>query len=50
MKTEKGKKAKDYCKNLLHDCKTWSGPCTSADELCMAIREHLQKRSIHCQN
>ena len=26
MKITKNKKAKDYCKKLLQNCKTWSGP------------------------
>ena len=44
MKIETGKKTKYYCKKLLQVCKTWSGTCTSAEELCVAIREHSEKK------
>ena len=46
MKIEKGKKAKDYSKKLLQDCQTWSGTCTSAEELHVAIREHSEKEAF----
>ena len=46
MKIAKGKKAKDYCKKLLQDCKTWCGPCASAEELHIVIREHFEKETF----
>ena len=43
MKLENGKKVKDYCKTLLQACKTWPGPCTSAEELYVVIRKHSEQ-------
>ena len=43
LKIEKGKKAKDYCTNMLQFCKTWFWPSTSADELHVTSREHSEK-------
>ena len=43
MKIENGKKTKNYCKKLLQDCKTQSGPCTSAEELHLATRKYSEK-------
>ena len=40
LKTAKKRNATDYMKKLLNDCKVWSGPCTTAEELL----EVLQKR------
>ena len=33
LKLAKGRKAKDYSKRLLQECKTWDGPFTSVSEL-----------------
>ena len=33
LKCKKSQKAKDYAKKNLQDCKSWMGPCTSAEEL-----------------
>ena len=33
LKLKKLKKAMDYTRKLLQDCKSWGGPCTSVDEL-----------------
>ena len=38
LKLTKAKKAKDYTKRLLQDCKSWNGLCTTVDELHEVLR------------
>ena len=38
LKAMKTAKSKDYIRKLLSDCKTWSGPCTSGEELLAVIK------------
>ena len=40
LKLAKGKKAKDYSKCLLKECKTWAGPFTSTTELQDTLKKH----------
>ena len=47
MKLRKAVQAKDYVMKLLQECKTWGGPCTTADELCdILIQKPDQERVI----
>ena len=40
LKLAKGRKAKDYSKCLLQECKTWGGPFTSTTELQGSLKKH----------
>ena len=40
LKLAKGRKAKDYSKRLLQECKTWGGPFTSVSELQNSLKKH----------
>ena len=46
MKIEKSKNAKDYCKKDCKIVKHGLGPCTSVEELHVAIREHSEKEAF----
>ena len=37
---ENDRKTKDYIKTMLADCKSWGGPCASADELQLILRQN----------
>ena len=39
MRLRKAVHAKYYVKKLLQECKTWDGPCTTADELCHILTQ-----------
>ena len=45
LKVAKKRSATDHSKKLLADCKTWSGPCTTAEELL----EILSKRQVQTE-
>ena len=49
-KLKKASKAKDYTKQLLQNCKSWGGPCTSVDELEKIIKEKPGKQEIIVKN
>lgn len=43
QKHQKGEQNKSYVRKLLQTCKTWSGPCTSVDELQIAMTANPDK-------
>ena len=45
-KFQKAAKMQDYIKKLLKDCKSWSGPCTSAEELLEVIKKNPNKEEF----
>ena len=45
-KLKKSSKAKDYTKNLLQNCKSWGGPCTTVEEL-QQILKKKSDRDVH---
>ena len=46
LKLKKASKEKDYIKKHLKDCKTWSGPFTSGEELIRAIKLRPEKEDF----
>ena len=40
IKLQKQRKTKDYIKTMLVECKSWSGPCASVDELQLILRQN----------
>ena len=46
MKLRKTVQAKDYVKKLLQECKTWGGPCTTADELCYILTQKPDQEKV----
>ena len=47
-KLEKSERQKDYSKKLLQTCKTWGGPCTTAEELHITLtdKSDIQERIV----
>ena len=46
LRLNKASKEKDYIKKLLKDCKTWSGPFTSGEELIRTIKLRPDKENF----